>query len=277
MPLTGSDLVCTRPAGRSAQTVEAYRRDLLDFARYLSADSPACVAEALLGAGAGGANRIALKYRADLIERGLSPATINRKLAALRSLVKVARTIACPISFTLDVENVKSEPYRDTRGPGVDGYRATPNALRGRKDAKGARDRAILHLLFDLGLRRCEVCSLDRAHLDLDSASVSVLGKGRRERIALTLPTPTAAALAGWLSCRGDNAGPLFVGITKGGHLGERITGRGLHKVVATTGHRGCRPDRAASWPATRGNHNGTRYDGGGRASGRQVQPSFRH
>ena len=114
----GRELLEAWLAGRSPQTVDAYRRDLADFASYVGADSPARAAEALLGAGAGEANLAALRYRATLLERGLSPATVNRKLAALRSLVKVARTVGF-ITFSLDVENVRSQAYRDTRGPGV--------------------------------------------------------------------------------------------------------------------------------------------------------------
>ena len=222
-------------AGRSPQTVDAYRRDLAEFAAYVGADSPARAAEVLLGAGAGEGNFVALQYRAALLDRGLAPATVNRKLAALRSLVKVARTVGL-ITFSLDVENVRSQAYRDTRGPGVEGYRSLLGALQGRSDAKGARDRAILHLLFDLGLRRAEVVSLDLGHLDLEGGTVSVMGKGRRERVSLTLPGPTIAALGSWLAFRGEEDGPLFASIDKGGKVGERLTGRGLHKVVSTIG-----------------------------------------
>lgn len=230
-----SELIEAWLAGRSPQTVDAYRRDLSDFAAYVGVSDPAQAVESLLGESAGQANLIALRYRAALLDRGLSPATVNRKLAALRSMAKVARTVGL-ITFSLDVENVRSHPYRDTRGPGVDGYRTMLEALQGRQDAKGARDRAILHLLHDLGLRRAEVCSLDREHLDLSCGSVSVMGKGRRERVYLTLPAPTIIALGHWITFRGDAAGPLFMSIDKGNRLGGRLTGRGLHKVVSALG-----------------------------------------
>src|SRR5680860_1598804 len=102
-------------AGRSPLTVQAYRRDLLDFTAYLGADSPERATEILLGAGGGQANLVTLRYRAALLERGLSPATINRKLSALRSVVKVWLTIGVA-AFALDVALVIREPYRDTRG-----------------------------------------------------------------------------------------------------------------------------------------------------------------
>jgi integrase/recombinase XerC len=48
----------------------------------------------------------------------LQAATINRRLAALRSLVKLTNTLGL-VSWTLAVENVKAQAYRDTRGPGL--------------------------------------------------------------------------------------------------------------------------------------------------------------
>ena len=231
----GRELLEAFLAGRSAQTMAAYTRDLRDFAAYLEVAEPAQAVEMLLRTGAGEANLLSLRYRAALLDRGLSPATVNRKLAALRSLVKVARMVGL-VTFTLDVENVRSQAYRDTRGPGVEGYRAMLGSVGGRLDAKGARDTAMLHLLFDLGLRRAEVVSLDLEHLDLSGGSVSVMGKGRRERISLTLPGPTCEALAAWLTFRGDEDGPLFTSLDKGGKAGERLSGRGLHKIVSTLG-----------------------------------------
>lgn len=227
------DLIGAWLAGRAPQTVRAYRRDLVDFATFVGVERLGQAAELLLAGGAGRANYLVLGYRAGLLERGLAPATINRKLSALRSLVKVARMIGT-VTFAIDVEDVRSAPYRDTRGPGVQGYRAMLEALQGRQDAKGARDRAILRLLFDLGLRCAEVVSLDREHLE--GGSLSVMGKGRRERIALTLPAPTLTALAEWLELRGEDPGPLFCRLDKAGRLGGRLSSRGLHKVVSAIG-----------------------------------------
>jgi ribonuclease I len=55
--------------------------------------------------------------------RRLQAATINRRLAALRSLVKLATTLGL-VSWTLAVENLKAQAYRDTRGPSLDAYKA---------------------------------------------------------------------------------------------------------------------------------------------------------
>src|SRR4051794_116949 len=80
-------------SGRSPRTLRAYAADLADFARWAGALDATEAARLLLAAGPGGANLAALSYRAHLLERGLAPATVARRLAALRSLVKLARTL----------------------------------------------------------------------------------------------------------------------------------------------------------------------------------------
>ena len=117
----------------------------------LNAPSADEAARQLLAAGHGPANETALNYRSHLLAIGLAPATVNRRLAALRSLVKLARTLGM-VGWALDVPSVRSEAYRDTSGPGRDGFCRLLDQLASRTDAKGVRDRAILRLLYDLGL-----------------------------------------------------------------------------------------------------------------------------
>ena len=74
--------------------------------------------------------------------------------------------------------------------------------------------RPILACLFDLGLRRAELCNLDRidveARPDGRPAAIWIRGKGWTEKERMTLPDPTAAALVGWTEARGNEPGPLF-------------------------------------------------------------------
>jgi integrase/recombinase XerC len=221
--------------GRSPQTIRAYAADLADFADFAGVDTVATAAAQLLAAGAGQANALALSYRADLLSRGLSAATVNRRLAALRSLVKLARLLGL-VSWSLEVEGVKSEGYRDTRGPGRDGFRRLLAALADRQDAKAVRDRALLRLLFDLGLRRAEAIGLDLADLDREAGTVAVLGKGRTQRVALTLPAPTRDALEASLAVRGTGPGPLFCRLDRAGKGKGRLTGGGVYHVIVSLG-----------------------------------------
>jgi integrase/recombinase XerC len=240
---TVADLVAAFLAGRKKTTLEAYRQSLEDFARFLGVASIDDAARILLDRPHGDANHLALTYRASLIERGLSPATTNTRLAAVRSLVKLANVLGV-VPWTLQVAGVRARAYRDTRGPGQAGVRSIVVEAARRDDPKGLRDTAIIRLLHDLGLRRGEVVALDVEDIDVDGRTVAVVGKGDTGKTTLTLPEPTARALKAWLDVRGAEPGALFLNADRAGK-GRRLTGRSVARIVATLGDRAgvrCRP-----------------------------------
>jgi integrase/recombinase XerC len=222
-------------AGLKPNTLRTYRQALADFASFIGAADSQQAAGVLLSGGHGEANHLALIYRANMVERQLSANTINNRLAALRSLVKLARTLGF-IGWTIDVGSVKAKPYRDTAGCGAIGYRRLLDHLDGRTDPKSVRDRAIVRLLFERALRRSEVASLDVAHLDLDAGTINILSKGNTEREPLTLPEPTRRALADWLAIRGTGPGPLFTNLDRARKGDGRITGAGIWGIVTALG-----------------------------------------
>jgi integrase/recombinase XerC len=211
-------------------TMAAYRDDLKDFAHFLGVLDSEFAARCLLSNGQGKANTLVHAYRTDLLSRGLQPATVNRRLAALRSLVKLAR-ITGSINFYLDVEAVKSQKYRDTSGPGFKAVRLIMNELEQKQTRKGKRDFAIVHLLYDLALRRGEIVSLDYADLNLDEGYLAVLGKGCREKEKIALPIETKKALTDWIEARGFEAGPLFINFDPA-KKGKRLTGYSIARMV---------------------------------------------
>ncbi len=196
-------------AGKAEKTIEAYHRDLLDFAAHLGEPTIDAAARSLMGHGPGEANALALEYRNALENRDMAPATINRRLAALRSLSRLARTMGI-VPWRVMVKNVRQQSYKDTRGPGKDPIRTTFRKLEVRRDPKGFRDCCIVRLLWDLGLRRCEVCRIDVADVDLEAGTLAVLGIGRREKQKLTLPEKTQKTLATWLAVHETGDGALF-------------------------------------------------------------------
>src|SRR5271157_4333706 len=210
-------------AGKSERTTEAYRRDLDDFRHFLGVENITEAAHVFLS-DQGKANAIALSYTKRLIEKGLQSTTINRRLAALRSLSQMARMLGM-IPWTLQVKNRRVEAYRDTKGPGIDNFKKILSLTEDRGDKKGIRDTAILRLLFDLGLRRGEVVGLNLEDLDLERKTIQVMGKGRTQKTELTLPVPTVAALAEWLKVRGQDPGPLFLNLDRARKGHGRITG----------------------------------------------------
>ncbi|MGO9572352.1 MAG: tyrosine-type recombinase/integrase [Desulfomonilaceae bacterium] len=224
-------------SGKSERTIEAYRRDFQDFRRFMDVESEREAVCIFLSRTPGGANSIALQYRKNLLERGLQATTVNRRLAALRSLSAMARTVG-KITWKLEIKNQKTEAYRDTKGPGIDNFGKLLALVDARKDRKGIRDKAILRLLFDLGLRRGEATTLDVADLDMERKAIQVMGKGRTQKTELTLPVPTMTALTEWLRVRGQDPGPLFLNLDRAKKGQGRITGKSIYRLVRGLGEK---------------------------------------
>src|SRR5262245_4055337 len=75
--------------GRSPHTVCAYGRDLAHFARWSKAVTPGEAITRLLAGTMGEANECMHAYRGAMLDAGLAPATVNRRLSALRSIVQL--------------------------------------------------------------------------------------------------------------------------------------------------------------------------------------------
>jgi integrase/recombinase XerC len=233
-------------ARRNPQTVRAYAADIADFARSVGAASPEAAVDALLAGSAGLANGVALAYRADLERRGLATATIARRLSALRSVVKLARQLG-RVGWTIDIESPKVEPYRDTAGPGREGWvdlhaEARRRATGSRRTAEARRNLALLRLLHDHALRRGEVVALDfPGDVELDwgeTGRIKVTGKGQTDPKWITLNERTRDALRNWIAVRGTEPGPLFWRLdnARGDGPPARLTGLSVNRMVARAG-----------------------------------------
>ena len=74
----------------------------------------------------------------------------------------------------------------------------------GRNEFTPARDRAIIRLFADVGLRRAELGGLTLEDVDLDERTVHVVGKGRKDRVAVISPK-TRKALFDYLRVRAEH------------------------------------------------------------------------
>lgn len=233
-PIGIDELLNAFLSGRSPRTFKAYQQDLVDFQSFTRTKNVEGAAQVLLSQGHGQANLLLLKYRSHLVERGLQSATINRRMAAVRSLVKLAKTLGI-VGWSLDIQNVKVEAYRDTKGPGKVGFAAMLQTLAEKQTKKSIRDIAILRLLYDLALRTGEVVSLDFEDVELARKLIHVMGKGKTSKQQLTLPEPTIAALQAWLEIRGTETGPLFQNFDRA-RKGQRLTGVSIYRIVRGLG-----------------------------------------
>lgn len=226
-------------SNRTHETWRGYRQDLLDFSLYLGAKTPEEAVAHLLDQNQAEANALIFAYRRSLLERNLASSTVNRKLSTIRSLLKLARILGL-CTYSIEIENLKVELYRDTRGPGTDGVRKMMDILKDRPDPKSCRDFAMLRLLYDLALRRTEVVSLDLSHLDLEEKALWVLGKDRNNRQRLSLPPETYTALAAWVKVRrklSDEPGPLFLSFSPA-HPKGRLSDSALYRIVRGLGEK---------------------------------------
>ena len=176
--------------GRSPHTLTAYGRDLDDFARFLTGSRQAALGRFFVQP-APAANADVLRYRHELVARHLAPATINRRLVAIRSLTKLARLLGI-VPWAIEVQDVPQETLRDTQGPGVETVAEMLRLAGAPRDSYSARNVAMLPVMFDLALRVSEVRQLDVADLELDRrALLWVSGKDRAEKELLSLPETT--------------------------------------------------------------------------------------
>ncbi|MGB6067935.1 MAG: tyrosine-type recombinase/integrase [Desulfomonilaceae bacterium] len=236
--LETAELIKAFLPGKSPKTIEAYRRDLENFRQFLEASDMDHAARLFLSHGLYKANHLALKYKTFLSDdRKLQPTTVNRKLAALRSLTDMAYTLGM-INWEVRVKNQKvNSASRDTSGPGKTGVQKLQEEVSKRTDPKGLRDKALLHLLYDLALRRSEVVGLDLEDVDLERGTLRVLGKGRLQKETLSLPVRTIKILSEWIRCTGDFQGPLFVNFHHNPSIqGKRLSTTSLYRIIRDLG-----------------------------------------
>lgn len=206
---------------KNQNTRRAYETDLVSFARFAGASSTVEAIDILCQAGAKRANWIFMQYRTSMEKENLSSATRNRRLSAIKSALKLARTVGI-INWTLEITGEKVKRYRDTTGCGEEAYKKL-------LEIAGIRDKAILRLLHDLGLRRGELVALDLE--DFKDGKLWILGKGRNEKEAFTLPGGTAKALNDWIAERGNFPGALFTSESNSSK-GHRLTGEAIRLIL---------------------------------------------
>lgn len=127
--------------------------------------------------------RMISSFVADLIEAGLNPRSVNRKLSAIQSY----------FDFLVREDLIKSNPAKSITRPKTS--QRLPSVLRKEQvealfdgqlfptDFTGLRDKAILELLYSCGIRRDELIGLKFENVNLGDHTIKVLGKRKKERV----------------------------------------------------------------------------------------------
>ncbi len=221
----------------SPKTVEAYRRDVLQFLSFLAGHLGGAPSLKELAALAPADVRAFLAARR---ARGIGSRSLMRTLAGVRGFArflerngkgkvgalaavrapKIAKTLPRPLSIAA---------ARGVTDPGL-------SAGDEREPWLAARDAAVLALLYGGGVRISEALGLKRA--DFGSRdTVTVSGKGRKERMVPVL-AQVAKLIADYLAlCPYDlpQDGPLFVG-AKGGPLSARVVQLSMARLRGALG-----------------------------------------
>jgi len=168
---------------------------------------------------------------------GLSPASVNATLAALRGVATAAWNLGL-----LGVEDLaRIKAVKPVRGESVPAGRAVASGeLRALVDScgrdaglAGPRDAALIALLYVGGLRRAELAALQRVDYDPEMATLTVrAGKGHKGRM-VPIEAGAAAALADWLALRGPRPGALFLRVNKHDQLwGDGLSAQAVYAIL---------------------------------------------
>jgi integrase/recombinase XerD len=226
--------------GAGPNTLAAYGRDLADFGAYL-ADDGKSIARA--------DTDDVRKYLGTLTRGGMSPATVARRLSAIRQLYR----------FLYAEGRRKDDPAAVLEGPKRG--RALPKTLTlaevdrllrvaGETDAaaapavqlRAARLSCLVELLYATGLRVSELVALPVSAARRDARVIVVRGKGGKERL-VPLNDAAKQAMAAYLALLPQSAGGgaskwLFPSFGGSGHLTRQHFARELKALAASAGFR---------------------------------------
>ena len=236
--------------GAGDNTLDAYRRDLLDFSEFLARDRQGF---------AGVETQTLRDYLADLDARGFKSSSVARRLSAMRHLF---RFLLHERIRSDDPAVILSGPKRGRGLPkvlsisDVDRLLMRAKALANAPEASASqRLRALrlyclLEVLYATGLRVSELVALPLSASRRDARMIVVRGKGDKERL-VPLNEPSRQAMADYLAAMqalkpDKNSGPaaknrsaskwLFPSFGESGHLTRQHFARDLKELAAAAG-----------------------------------------
>jgi len=161
--------------GLAKNTIESYRRDIMQLDSWLKRSSRAVVDQA-------GAEDLQAFLAHRIEDRHASPRSTARLTSAMKRFYQYLiqeRLIAEDPSLRLESPKLTRGLPKSLSERDVDALLAAPDA----NTALGLRDKAMLETLYASGLRVTELVTLKVAQLSLEMGVVRVMGKGSKERL----------------------------------------------------------------------------------------------
>ncbi len=176
-----------------------------------------------------------MAVRIALTER-YKAATVNKMLSALRGVLKQTWRLglmdADAYRRAADVENVRASRLLSGRALAGEEIAKLFATCTADASPKGARDAALLAVLYGCGLRRGELAGLDVEDFDADDCSIMVHGKRNKQR-TVYLSGNGCRHVQAWLEHSGDAPGPLFCPVDQTGEIRiSRLRGESVAYIV---------------------------------------------
>nr|WP_316668925.1 tyrosine recombinase XerC [uncultured Propionibacterium sp.] len=217
--------------GYSEHTVRAYVSDITELLVFLAARGRTDLSAVGLPD--------LRRWLAAQQSNGAAAATLARRAGAARGFFAWARDNRfVPVDVASGLKSPKvgrSLPQTITQADArelMDAAAATAAETGG---PQGARDVAILEVLYGAGIRVGELCGLDIGDIGAGSGTVRVLGKGDKERV-VPLGAPAIGAVDAWLGVRPQWVRPasgraMFLGV-RGGRIDPAVVRRVVHAAL---------------------------------------------
>jgi len=194
----------------SPLTVELYKSDLKHFTTYLMEYDFATIREV--------GHLHIRSWSVYLIEQGMLPSSIKRKLSTLKTYFKFLRKNGV----------IEQNPMMKVIAPKAG--KTLPKVIEKKNltrlfeqiefgdDYNGVRNRLILELLYGTGMRRAELINLQLDNLDLHHQRIKVFGKGSKERLIPIAPY-LMNLMQDYLRVRGEHfpESPPYIFLTEKG------------------------------------------------------------
>lgn len=196
--------------GLAANSIEAYLRDLAAFADFLKRQGSFVWSDVLPAH--------IIEFLDDLHQKGYAAASIARVLMAIKLLFRFLKRegiVAANPAFYLDSPKLWQLIPSILSSKEVDLLLAQPEV----ETILGARDKAILEVLYATGIRVSELCGLKI--YDVDETFIRVKGKGGKERI-VPIGQNAIEAVDNYLLLRSSQARDEALFLSKSGEAIQR-------------------------------------------------------
>ena len=205
--------------GFSANSLAAYRRDLVEFAEITGAGSVESIAPQAAGA-----------WLRCLGQKGRKPATIARKVSSLKQFFK----------YLVESGTIAQNPMTILAAPRISRYHPhylSPKDIERIIEAadpaapNGRRDRMIVELMYGSGLRISEMLTLKLGDIEFEAGFLRVTGKGNKQRL-VPLGRYAREAVETYLNAAPDPKSRENANYLLRNRLGKPMSRVGLWKII---------------------------------------------